>query len=90
MSDDYRKVMTCVLCGQEFVITNRKNTRTKHCPECRSKIAGHKPGGCYMLKTQQKAKHISKLDQLAREARGHGISYGQYVARLRMQEGANV
>ena len=82
MEEPYEKIMTCELCGQQFVITN-KYSRSKRCPECREQITSRRITEAAAIKPEA-PRHISRLNALAREARQRGISYGYYVALKRM------
>ena len=81
--EHYERIMTCELCGQQFVITNKHNRRTKRCPECRRQITGCRIAEAAAIKPES-PRHVSRLNALAREARQRGISYGHYMALKRM------
>ena len=78
----YERTVTCELCGREFKVRS-KYSRAKRCPGCMISIryGRHVAEGEEM--PTRKRRHVSQLDELAREAKEYGLSYGKYVALLR-------
>ena len=78
----YERIATCELCGREFKIKS-KYSRAKRCPVCMISIRY----GRHVAEGEEiparKRRHVSQLDELAREAKEYGLSYGKYVALLR-------
>ncbi|WP_029540357.1 hypothetical protein [Selenomonas sp. AB3002] len=78
------RIMTCQLCGATFTVTSKKSN-AKYCPECRMAI--HHSNAyremVYGRRDRKRKASMARLDQLAREARAHGLSYGYYVALLK-------
>lgn len=83
---DYKRVVTCKLCGCEFEVTNRRS-HSRRCPACTANMnciashkarrhEGHRWGGAF----RPEKKRVSNLDTLVREAKEYGLSYGQYVS----------
>ena len=83
---EYKRVVTCKLCGCEFEVANRRS-HPKRCPACTANInciASHKAkqhegrrwGGVF----RPEKKRVSNLDTLVREAKEYGLSYGRYVS----------
>ena len=77
----YERVVTCDLCGRDFVVT-QKFSHAKRCPECKISIRnGEKREGFrHQSIIGKRKKRVSKLDTLAMEAKQYGLSYGQYTA----------
>ena len=78
----------CEGCGKEMIV---KTMRKQLCPECADKkrkayMKAYNPrynaakhGGQPQMKSIDK---ISPLSRIAREAKEHGMDYGEYVARF--------
>ena len=77
----YERVVTCELCGRDFIVT-QKFSRAKRCPECVISIkrGGTKEGFRHQSIIGKRKKRVSNLDTLAMEAKTYGLSYGKYVA----------
>ena len=88
MEQPYEREVTCTLCGAKFIVTS-KYSRAKRCPDCRRIIDSDRQAYNKAVMIEEAARRdrsMARLDKLAREARAHGLSYGQYVAMLKAQQ----
>ena len=73
------KTVTCRRCGKEFDIEGRYMF---YCPECKKKVKQErKIAPKEPVKQVVRHKPERDLRTVNREARAHGMSYGQWVAR---------
>ena len=75
----FKKFCKNLNCGKEFLGTK---TQQYCCPDCR--VPRYIP-----KKLKYNPKRISTLDEVARQAKELGISYGKYVAMQYKQERRN-
>ena len=71
--------IVCPVCGKSFIF---KGGRRKYCsPVCSrtAELERKRVGG--IVKVKPKAKAVSTLSMVAREASEAGMTYGRYVAR---------
>lgn len=78
-----RTEKNCACCGNPFVVTT--HSRIYCSEECYKSMKA-------ILRKKDKPKKKSKkkvasLRDMAKEAREHGMTYGQYVAQIEMQKG---
>ena len=87
----------CSVCGKEFeIVGNRKKCCSKACGEERSRRQCCERGKARYralspeVKGTKEPKYRSELVRVAAEAKQHGMSYGEYVAkRERRRDGEN-
>ena len=68
----------CPVCGQSFIF---KGGRRKYCSTFCSRTAELERKRVSGAKVKPKAKAVSPLSMIAREASEAGMTYGRYVAR---------
>lgn len=71
--------IVCPVCGQSFIF---KGGRRKYCsPVCSRTAELERKRVGSIVKVKPKAKAVSPLSMVAREAYEAGMTYGRYVAR---------
>ena len=80
------KVKICELCKQPFPTNNGNQIYCS--PKCRNRAAHERNRNVYPVHTEQKKKEkrksqVAEINRLAREA---GMSYGQYTAKIFLEE----
>ena len=70
--------IVCPVCGQSFIF---KGGRRKYCSPVCSRTAELERKRVGSAKVKPKAKAVSPLSMIAREASEAGMTYGRYVAR---------
>ena len=71
--------IVCPVCGQSFIF---KGGRRKYCsPVCSRTAELERKRVGSSVKVKPKAKAVSQLSMIAREASEAGMTYGRYVAR---------
>ena len=79
----------CIICGGRFETNFFGSRNAKYCPVCRKEVNKQRDKEAYKRrkeKKQQKSEidenRTLTLSEIAAIARGNGMSYGQFVAKM--------
>ena len=71
----------CARCGNTFAAVGHNSKITKYCSKaCRAKVYAEKKAQKNLLERGIFIRNDAALDDLLREAREHGMTYGKYIA----------
>ena len=77
----------CVYCGKTFINVGHKR---KYCSqECSDVMKKTQTKEAQNNAKRKPRKKSTSLRDMAKEAREHGMTYGQYVAKIEMQKGVS-
>jgi predicted nucleic acid-binding Zn ribbon protein len=80
-----RTEKNCACCGNPFVVTTHSRIYcSEECYKSMKAILRKKD-----KPKRKKKENVTSLRDMAKEAREHGMTYGQYVAKMGMQKGVS-